>query len=211
MILQEQTISGSTILDMRFDHIFHTLVSDSYLALTYLGLYLDHPIFQTVCAGAAHHHYWPGGLERHVKEMIAFMIDQKDLYPAVYQCVSTTDVLAAALLHDFDKIWAYVDLNADEIESGMYKAGQCFKHANKAIRVVDSIIKTLLLLPKYGIAPTKNQWSAVMFAHGGWSDAAFRWSGTTSTARSVFKENKLATLVHMADMFSAQFLGGSLA
>jgi hypothetical protein len=182
----------------------------------YMALYIDHPYFAEVCAGAKHHHWWKGGLEQHVVELICFMADQLIASPEAYMGVTLNDCIIVALLHDFDKIWAYVPLSQDDISmreegSTKYHAEQVFKSSYKEFTQLDGVSKTLRLLSSRGITPTESQWSALLFAHGGYSNANFGFGGITYTGDKVMHANPLAVLLHLADMFSANLLSKELA
>jgi hypothetical protein len=181
------------------------------LGRRYVLFLVDHPDFLTVCAGAKHHHWWYGGLAEHVLEMIQFMLKQLRDFPVAYEGITTSDCIIAAFLHDFDKTWAYVGLTYEQHESGKFKQKQLFTYADNSKGILDGLSKTLLELARAGIVPTDQQWSAVLFAHGGYSDANFGYTGRTKVGDTVNGFNKLAVLLNMADMYSSQILGKSIA
>jgi hypothetical protein len=181
------------------------------LSIRYVLFLIDHPVFLTVCAGAKHHHWWTGGLEQHVREMIQFMLDQLKRWPGAYEGITATDCIIAAFLHDFDKVWAYVELTDEQSASGKFHPKQVFTYADSSRGILDGLSRTLLELARAGIVPTDEQWSAVLFAHGGYSDANFGYNGRTKVGDTVNSFNKLAVLLNMADMYSSQVLGNSIA
>jgi hypothetical protein len=179
----------------------------------YLKFHEEHRYFDIVCAGAKHHHYWINGLREHVSEMIGYLLDLFDLYRGdLENKVTRDDMIIACYLHDFAKVWTYELITEEDREADpkRYLPGQFFKPVGGAFNLVDEESKTLLELSKWGIHPTESQWSAVLFAEGGYSDANFTINGLSRTSDVVMHCNPLAVLVHMADMYSAMILGGSL-
>jgi hypothetical protein len=183
------------------------------LAEKYMTFYETIPFYKVCPGGAQHHHWWIGGLEDHVKEMIGWMYDQKRLYKSDLAGVSSTDIVAAAFLHDLDKIWIYQLLTPEEKEKskGKYHEKQEFRGVQTAFQKVDPHSKMLLELARFGIVPTDDQWSAILFHHGGFSPAHFQFGGTSYTGEFVNKRNPLACLLSMADLYSSQILGRSLS
>lgn len=192
-------------------------IVDVDLARRYTELLTKHYKFYSVCAGARHHHWWLGGLHDHIMEMLGFMADQLKSFPDAYPGVTIEDAIIVAVLHDFDKIWAYEPITAeekikrDEPGATQFKALQEFKSTSGHFRILDGFSKTLLEIARFGIIPTDNQWSAVLFSHGGYSDANVSYGGLSRTGGTVMHYNPLAVLLHSADMFSAQLLGKSIA
>lgn len=189
-------------------------ISEPDVAKKFVDLHQANPYYNQVCAGAKHHHYWVGGMKDHVTEMIGVCLDLYDLYKGDLQnYITRDDIIIACYLHDFAKVWTY-ELLTDEIRDkypDKYKEPQVFKSVSGAFNVVDEESKTLLYISRFGIHPTEMQWSAVLFAEGGYSDANFTINGLSRTADTVMSHNPLAVLVHMADMYSSQILGGSIA
>jgi hypothetical protein len=177
----------------------------------YADLLAETPYFFEVAAGAKHHHWWVGGLNEHVLEMVAWMIDQVDRYPDAYSDVNLTDVIVTAFLHDFDKIWSYERLSLEDATNPKYAPGQIFKSTSCHTSMLDGLNLTLLHIARRGIVPTNKQWSAVLFAHGGYADANFTFGGASRTGSTVMHANNLAVLLNMADMYSSQLLGKSIA
>jgi hypothetical protein len=173
-----------------------------------------HPYYNTVCAGAKHHHWWRGGLAQHVREMIGVGLDLFDLYHGDLQGkVTRDDIIIACYLHDFAKIWNYEEITDEDRERApkKYLEQQLFKPVNGSFNIVDAESKTLLELAKFAVPVSESQWSAVLFAEGGYSDANFSINGLTRTSDTVMHCNPLAVLTHMIDMYSSQLLGGSIA
>lgn len=189
-------------------------IEPAEVAKQYLAFYDAHPFYQEVCAGAKHHHWWKGGLEDHVREMIGLGLDLMDLYPGD-MTFSKSDVIVVCFLHDFDKIWGYRYITADEREkdqkgSKRMKEKQVFTYVEGVNNILDGYALKILELGKFGIVPTKEQWSAVLFHEGGYADANFNYNGRTKTGDTVMHCNHLAPFVHMLDMYSAMILGRSL-
>lgn len=182
------------------------------LAEQYLELYDAHPFHKEVCAGAKHHHWWKGGLESHLCEMIGLGMDLMDLYPGDFT-FTKSDVIIVIFLHDFAKIWTYRYITPEEREkkSNKFKEKQIFTYVEGAFNRLDAESTTLLELSRRGITPTDNQWSAVLFAEGGFAKAHFSFQGRTSTGSTVNTVNHLAPFVHLLDLYSSQILGKSIA
>jgi hypothetical protein len=190
------------------------MIEPSTEAQKYVDFYNSHPAFATVPAGAKWHHWWKGGLEEHLKEMIGMGLDLLELYPGdLNGKINRSDVIIACFLHDFAKIWAYVPISEEDRQKNpkKYLEKQEFKYSEDAFRILPDEHKTLLELARHGIAPSDKQWSAVIFSEGGYSDANFGYANTRTTAGNhVNTDNALAPFIHMLDMYSSQILGKSL-
>lgn len=188
-------------------------IQPAELAEQYLEFYDAHPFYKEVCAGAKHHHWWKGGLEDHVREMIGLGMDMMDLYPGDFDKFTKTDVIITAFLHDFDKIWLYKYLTVEERAKNptKFKESQVFTYTVGATDILDGYSLKLLELGRYGIIPTPQQWSAVLFHEGGYSPANFDFRGATKTGDTVCHANLLAPFMHILDMYSAMLLGRSIA
>lgn len=184
------------------------------LAVKYMKFHADHSYFDTVCAGAKHHHWWRGGMAEHVREMIGVGLDLYQLYKGdLAGRMTPSDIIIACYLHDFAKVWTYEEITDEDRERApkKYLEQQLFKPYNGAFDIVDEESKTLLELSRAGITPSEIQWSAVLFAEGGYADRNFTINGLSRTADTVMSRNPLAVLTHIADMYSSQILGGSIA
>jgi hypothetical protein len=179
----------------------------------YLEFYDSHPFYKEVCAGAKHHHWWKGGLEDHVREMIGVGMDIMDLYPGDFSTFTKTDVIIVCFLHDFDKIWLYRYLtNEDRAQNPTkFKENQVFTYTVGATDIMDGYSLKLLELARHGLVPTDQQWSAILFHEGGYSAANFDFRGATKTGDTVSHANLLAPFIHILDMYSAMMLGRSIA
>jgi hypothetical protein len=177
----------------------------------YTELLAETAYFFEAPAGAKHHHWWVGGLHQHVLEMVAWSIDQVDRYPEAYRDITLEDIIVTALLHDFDKVWMYERLSPEDETNPKYASGQMFKSTSRHTSMLDGLNLTLLHLARRGIVPTEKQWSAILFAHGGYADANFTLAGPSRAGSTVMHANNLAVLLNMADMYSSQLLGKSIA
>lgn len=182
------------------------------MAEQYLQFYDAHTFHKEVCAGARHHHWWKGGLEAHLCEMIGVGLDMMNLYPGDFD-FSESDVIISVFLHDFAKVWLYREITPQDRERtpGKFKENQVFTYRDGAFDILDAENKILLELSRTGIAPTDKQWSAVLFAEGGYSKANFGYQGRTNTGNTVNHANHLAPFIHILDMYSSQLLGRSIA
>lgn len=182
------------------------------LAEKYLEFYDAHPFYKEVCAGAKHHHWWKGGLEDHVREMIGIGMDLMDLYPGD-MTFTKSDLIITSFLHDFDKIWIYRYLSQEEraLNPKKHKEKQVFTYVEGVNNILDGYSLKLLELAKFGIVPTNEQWSAVLFHEGGYAAANFDYRGPTKTpGDTVMHCNHLAPFLHCLDMYSAMLLGRTI-
>lgn len=186
-------------------------IAPADLASKYLAMYLSHPFHKEVCAGAKHHHWWEGGLEEHLREMIGIGFDIMDLYPGDFN-FTKTDVIIAIFLHDFSKVWTYRYITAEERQkaSTKFKDKQVFTYTEGQFNILNEESRILLECGKFGIVPTDIQWSAVIFAEGGFSQAMYDFGGRSTPGNTVFGHNHLATFVSLLDQWSAQILGRSI-
>lgn len=187
-------------------------IQPNTLAEKYLEFYDSHPFYKEVCAGAKHHHWWKGGLEDHVREMIGVGMDIMDLYPGDIT-FTKSDIIIVCFLHDFDKIWLYRYITPEDRQKtpAKFKENQVFTYTVGATDILDGYSLKLLELGRAGIVPTNEQWSAILFHEGGYSPANFDFRGTTKTGDTVCHANLLAPFVHCLDMYSAMMLGRSIA
>lgn len=211
---RESEWTGAKVLESSIHDIIWG-IDDSKVALDLAVVHDSLPFFDEVCAGAKHHHWWKGGLVQHVKEIIGWMIDEVDRGgPGVYGDITMTDMVVVALLHDLDKVWSYVWISDEERakDPGKYHEKQVFKSTSDDLaKILDGTTRVFMYCANKGLIPTARQWSAVLFAHGGYSPANFSYGGVTKVGDTVMHENKLAVLMHMADMYSSQILGKCIA
>lgn len=186
-------------------------IQPTQLAEQYINFYKAHPFYDEVCAGAKHHHWWKGGLADHVREMIGVGMDLMDLYPGDFT-FTKTDVIIVCFLHDFDKIWLYRYLTAEDRAKtpSKFKEQQVFTYTVGVTDILDGYSLKLLELSRHGIVPTDQQWSAVLFHEGGYASANFDFNGATKTGNTVSHCNLLAPFIHILDMYSAMLLGRSI-
>lgn len=187
-------------------------IEPAELSKQYVAFYDAHPFYKDVCAGAKHHHWWKGGLEQHVREMIGVGLDLMDLYTGD-MLFTKSDFIIACFLHDFNKIWIYRELTAEDREKNpkKYHEKQVFGYANNPREdIMDGYSMILIELAKSNIVPTDIQWSAVLFHESAFSPAGWAYGGPSKTINTVNTRNTLAVLVNIVDMYSAHFMGRSL-
>jgi hypothetical protein len=186
-------------------------IQPTSLAEQYLKFYDAHPFHKEVCAGAKHHHWWAGGLESHLTEMLGIGMDVMDLYPGDFT-FTKSDLIISVFLHDFSKIWAYRYITPEDREKNpkKFKDKQVFTYTEGQFNILNDEARILLELGRAGIVPTDSQWSAVLFAEGGFSQAMYDFGGRSTTGNTVFSSNHLATMVSLLDQWSAAILGRSL-
>jgi len=188
-------------------------IQPTELAEKYLEFYDAHPYYKEVCGGAKHHHWWKGGLEQHVREMIGMGLDLMDLYTGD-MTFTKSDLIISCFLHDFNKIWIYREITPEDREKDKTKRfheKQIFTFTiNPRADIMDGYSMILLELAKAGIVPTDIQWSAVLFHESAFSDAAWKYGGPSRTMDTVNTRNPLAVLTNLVDMYSSHFLGRSL-
>lgn len=188
-------------------------IAPSDLAAKYMAMYEAHPFHKEVCAGAKHHHWWKGGLEAHLCEMIGIGLDLMGLYPGDFT-FSKSDLIIAVFLHDFSKVWTYRYITAEDRErdkAKKFKDKQVFTYTEGPFNILKEEDRIILECGKFGIVPTDTQWSAVIFAEGGFSQAMFDFGGRSTPGNTVFSHNQLAVMVSVLDQWSAQILGRSIA
>src|SRR5690348_6283003 len=177
-------IAHRTVLD------YLRSISNPKLRDQYVALHEANPFYNSVCAGAQHHHWWLGGLADHVGEMIEFCLEMLHWQGADLRNITEDDIIIACYLHDFAKIWTYTPLT--DFERGAnpekyFPRQQFMRRPGVSFDIVDEESQTLLYLARNGIIPTEQQWSAVLFAEGGWSAANFDYGRTRSEERRVGK------------------------
>lgn len=176
----------------------------------YLALYDANPYYKECPAGAKRHHWWKGGLEVHVSEMIGIGLDLMELYPGDVH-FSRSDVIICCFLHDFAKIYLYREITPQDREKNRrLHPSQQYTFRPGVFNLLDMESKILLEVARAGIVPTDQQWSAVLFTEGGYSAANFDFNGRTDTGGEVMGHNPLACFMSLLDMYSAQILGRTL-
>lgn len=186
-------------------------IQPAELAEKYLGFLNTHAYFDDVCAGAKHHHWWVGGLEQHCSEMCGIGLDIMDLYSGDFT-FSKSSLIISIFLHDFAKIWTYKPITPEDKEKNpkKYKEKQVFTYTEGQFDILNDEARTLLELSRAGITPTNEEWSAVLFAEGGFSQAMYDFGGRSTPGNTVYSRNHLATFVSILDHWSAGILGKSL-
>lgn len=172
-------------------------------------------LFESVAAGARHHHWWKGGLQDHCLEMLNLAEDIFGRYYNRFSSINFNDVILTVFLHDFAKIWWYRPITAEEraAKPDKFKEKQEFTSVEGCDRILDAEGRLAAYLMRWpgGLPISDTVWSAVVFAEGGFAKTNFSFGGTTRTSDTVFSSNKLATLVHCLDMISSQIWGNSIA
>ena len=187
-------------------------IEDDALRTGLWRLYNDHPFFIEAPAGARHHHWWDGGLDGHCAEMIGLGLDLMELYTDDMP-FTKDDVITAVFLHDFSKVFMYRAITPEDREKhpDRFKPRQMFTYQEGATNILDAENLTAVVLMRYGIPVTDKQWSAVVFAEGGFSTARFGFGGQpTLTNSRVNHDNPLAAFVSILDLYSAMLLGREL-
>lgn len=185
------------------------MIAPADLASKYLTMYRAHPFHKEVCAGAKHHHWWKGGLEDHLTEMIGIGFDIMDMYPGDFS-FTKSDLIIAVFLHDFSKVWTYRYITNDDVAKDKFKDKQVFTYTDGQFNILNEESRIILECGKFGIVPTDQQWSAVIFAEGGFSQAMFDFQGRSTPGNTVFTVNHLATFTSILDQWGAQILGRSI-
>lgn len=150
-------------------------------------------------AAVKYHHNQPGGLYRHVKEVMNLALEIYDARPNSYSC-KRDDVIVSAFVHDFDKI----DLYEPAPEWKKIKYGQPFG-IKSGIVWMNQTGKTVRLCCAYGLELSDDAMNAISLHHGGWSVDASSPNGYVYSSDFT----NLATILHCADLLSSFILGRS--
>lgn len=137
---------------------------------------------EKACAGEKHHHNFSGGLIRHIVEMIEFALPiQESLKTQSGEdLIDKKELIVSIFLHDLAKI----DFYAQDENSITYS------YVKHSLVVQEMVVQNYC--SKYGIELTENELNALWMAEGGWAHLA-----------ETLENSPLATLVHMADLYSA--------
>lgn len=185
----------------------------------YLQFYDAHPNFEIVCAGTKHHHWWKSGLADHCTEMLLRGLTMMECWredswtPGGEPKFLRSDLAIAIFLHDFPKIYRYRLITDEEraAEPNKFLPQQQFTYANPDfLNKVNEESWLLMKLASFNIIPTVDQWSAVIFAEGGYAEANFGYNGRTTLGDRVMAANPLAAFVHALDIYTTNLLGRSL-
>jgi hypothetical protein len=143
-------------------------------------------------ASIKYHHNSQGGLYQHILEVIEYSFRIYNSFESEFKkkLVTKSDVVFLAFIHDLEKTNKYVkndDYNSENFKPNVYE----FKYNYNKIDMNDTA-QVVRICAKYGIILSDKQLNALTFTHGGWRvDKG--------------KMLSLATLIHMADMFSITF------
>jgi len=137
-----------------------------------------------------HHHFYKGGMGKHIKEVMNIALELYDLHPDWYDC-KRDDVLIVTFVHDLDKLNKYVDSEA-WMKQEKYGA-KMFMYAKDVLRL-NKTGETVMVCAEHGLVLTPLQVNAVSFHHGGWSDEKV----------GMQHMSPLGIMLHCADLMSAK-------
>ena len=141
-------------------------------------------------AGYKMHHTQPGGLQEHYCEMLSWMLkNNKNRF-------SDSDIFESVILHDISKVFLYRWATPEEFAKEPLHF-RYIKRDNKLPSLTDDYL-TFFMIQYFNLNVSFEVFNAVCFAEGGWSDVA-KIQGNQC--------NKLGYFLHMADLYSSQFLG----
>ncbi|MBD3261702.1 MAG: hypothetical protein GF334_08510 [Candidatus Altiarchaeales archaeon] len=158
-------------------------------------------------AAVYYHHNWVGGWADHTAQVIQISSELFDSYiVGVHHDlkVSLDDVIVAAFVHDFDKLWCYKDAPPKKTEKG--KVTTIEPQPGKFVRNDDIVkyeetSKAIAEAFRAGIKLTDQQIEAINHHHGGFS------TDLSSPHSRRGGMTPFSTLMHCADMLSAFNLG----
>ena len=147
--------------------------------------------FTTAPAAVKYHHNWHGGLHLHTEQVMNIAMDLFNDWKDKLT-VELDDIIIVSFIHDLDKMYRYELRPLSEKKDN--KPFYTYKHKDTATYPPE--MDVMRILAKHGISLTRQQTEALVWHHGGWSDAA-----------KVYKSNsQLAAFIHVADLFSARIL-----
>ena len=165
-------------------------ISDSGLKEKLLKIYEEvKEEFETKPASVKYHHTNKGDMGRHVLEVMRVALVVYDANPLWYKC-SRDDVIVAAFIHDFDKLYRYIP--SEEWRQLPKYGSQMFQYDMAKTRMNDTA-EVISFCAHHALFLSPLLINAVTFHHGGWSVDA-------EAGGKAFKP--LAVLLHFADMLS---------
>lgn len=150
----------------------------------------------SMCPGGSKmHHIEPGGLLRHYDEMIYWMMNRHDS-DLILREINFSNIIEAVILHDISKPLFYRSSTQEEYE----KDRLFFRYVKRErnVPMLNDDLLTCFIINYFKLDVSWEVFVAVLFAEGGWSDAA-KMQGC--------QPNQLGYFLHMADLYSSQFLG----
>lgn len=178
-------------------------------------------------AGRSKHHKYEGGLIDHIIEMFNYA-NHTMQYNVIHEVhgssfdFSIQDVAISILLHDLSKAVAYKYTGKFEYIDAHFERGSitsftmreweaykgetpvktirtgCFEYRKNFFKTMGLDQRTYWLMARYGISVSEYIFNSIMFAEGGWSDAAKKWG---------MEYGKLGAFLHILDMYSSQVIG----
>jgi len=141
-------------------------------------------------SSVGYHHFYKGGMGKHIKEVMNIALELYELHPDWYDC-TRDDVIIVSFAHDMDKIDKYVD-SEPWMKQEKYGA-KMFMYAKDRLRL-DKTGETVMFCAQHGLVLTPLQVNAVSYHHGGWS----------SENIGMQHMSPLGVLMHCADITSAK-------
>lgn len=135
-------------------------------------------------AGRKMHHTYCGGLLDHLHEMWKYALISLDNFPFTRE-FTLEELAVAILLHDLSKTIAYRD------------TGRGYEYREDFFKNMSFDHTTYFMLNHYRVQVPRESFLGIMFAEGGWSEAA----------KQKLQHNKLGAFVHVCDMYSSQLVG----
>lgn len=147
--------------------------------------------FTTAPAAVKYHHNWHGGLNTHTEQVMNIAVNLFNKWEDEFN-VKLDDIIIVSFIHDLDKMYRYKLRPLSEKKEN--KPFYVYKYKNRATYPPE--MDVLRILAEHNISLTRQQTEALVWHHGGWSDAS-----------KTYKSNsQLAALIHIADLFSARVL-----
>ncbi len=145
--------------------------------------------FTTKPASVKYHHDKKGDMGRHVMEVAIVAVTTYDANPKWYKC-TRDDVITAAFIHDFDKLYRYVP-SVHWRQLPKY-GSQMFQYDTEKLRL-NGTAEVVSFCAHCGLLLSPLIINALTFHHGCWSVDAASGGGSLKS---------LAVLLHFADMLS---------
>lgn len=162
-----------------------------------LGLYSEiAEDFQHWPASIKFHHNYQGGLEKHTLEVIECGLKIFKIFEQEFRkkLITESDVVFVCFIHDLEKLTKYVDnkkYDSENWQANVYE----FEYNYNKVDSHDSA-RVVNVCAKHGISLSDKQLNSVSYHHGGWT-------------KDGGKMHALAVLLHMADLMSANVIGGN--